>query len=60
MVFVGRLSEQKGLDVLMDAWDKNCVTGPANARHAIAGSGELNERLDQPIANTKQPDSIHS
>ena len=59
MVFVGRLSEQKGLDVLMDAWDKFCASGPPNARLAIAGSGELNEWLDQRIANAKQPASIH-
>jgi glycosyltransferase involved in cell wall biosynthesis len=59
MVFMGRLSEQKGLDVLMDAWDKYCATGSPNARLAIAGSGELNDWLDQRIADAEQPDSIH-
>ncbi|MBT5280984.1 MAG: glycosyltransferase, partial [Euryarchaeota archaeon] len=59
MVFVGRLSEQKGLDVLMDAWDKYCASGSPNARLAIAGSGELNDWLDQRIASAEQPDSIH-
>ena len=59
MVFVGRLSEQKGLDVLMDAWDKYCAKRSPNARLAIAGSGELDEWLDQRIENAEQPDSIH-
>ena len=58
LVFVGRLSEQKGLDVLMDAWDSLCQQGEPNARLAIAGSGELNEWLDDRIASSTYPQSI--
>ncbi|DAC71397.1 MAG TPA: glycosyltransferase family 1 protein, partial [Candidatus Poseidoniales archaeon] len=58
LVFVGRLSEQKGLDVLMDAWDLLCQQDEPKARLAIAGSGELNEWLEQRIASSAYPDSI--
>lgn len=58
LVFVGRLSEQKGLDVLMDAWDLLCKQGEPKARLAIAGSGELNEWLEQRIASSTYPGSI--
>ncbi|MBJ14609.1 MAG: hypothetical protein CMB70_04495 [Euryarchaeota archaeon] len=58
LVFVGRLSEQKGLDVLMDAWDSLCQQGEPNARLAIAGSGELNEWLDDRIASSTYPQSV--
>ncbi len=58
LVFVGRLSEQKGLDVLMDAWDSLCQQGEPKARLAIAGSGELNEWLDERIASSAYPQSI--
>ena len=58
LVFVGRLSEQKGLDVLMDAWDSLCQQGEPNARLAIAGSGELDEWLDDRIASSTYPQSI--
>ena len=58
LVFIGRLSEQKGLDVLMDAWDVLCQQGEPPARLAIAGSGELNEWLDERIASSTYPDSI--
>ena len=58
LVFLGRLSEQKGLDVLMDAWDSLCQQGEPNARLAIAGSGELNEWLDDRIASSTYPQSI--
>ena len=58
LVFVGRLSEQKGLDVLMDAWDVFCQQGEPRAHLAIAGSGELDEWLDKRIASSTFPDSI--
>ncbi|MGA0332013.1 MAG: glycosyltransferase family 4 protein [Candidatus Poseidoniaceae archaeon] len=58
LVFIGRLSEQKGLDVLMDAWDVLCQQGEPRARLAIAGSGELNQWLDNRIASSTYPDSI--
>lgn len=58
LVFVGRLSEQKGLDVLMDAWDLLCETGEPQARLAIAGSGELDQWLNERIATSTYPDSI--
>ena len=57
-VFVGRLSEQKGLDVLMDAWDMLCHQGEPNACLAIAGSGELDAWLDKRIDSSRYPDSI--
>lgn len=58
LVFVGRLSEQKGLDVLMDAWDLLCQQSEPHARLAIAGSGELDAWLDNRIASSAYPDSI--
>ena len=58
LVFVGRLSEQKGLDVLMDAWESLCQQGEPKARLAIAGSGELNEWLEERIAASTYPQSI--
>ena len=58
LVFVGRLSEQKGLDVLMDAWDMLCEEREPAARLAIAGSGELDSWLDDRIASSKFPASI--
>ena len=57
-VFVGRLSEQKGLDVLMDTWDLLCQQGEPKARLAIAGSGELDGWLDNRIAASTFPESI--
>ena len=58
LVFVGRLSEQKGLDVLMDAWESLCQQGEPKARLAIAGSGEMNEWLEERIAASTYPQSI--
>ena len=58
LVFVGRLSEQKGLDVLMDAWDMLCEEREPAARLAIAGSGELGSWLDDRIASSKFSASI--
>ena len=57
-VFVGRLSEQKGLDVLMETWDLLCQQGEPKARLAIAGSGELDGWLDNRIAASTFPESI--
>jgi glycosyltransferase involved in cell wall biosynthesis len=42
----------------MDAWDLLCKQGEPKARLAIAGSGELNEWLEQRIASSTYPDSI--
>ena len=42
----------------MDAWDSLCQQGEPNARLAIAGSGELNEWLDERIASSTYPQSI--
>ena len=58
LVFVGRLSEQKGLDVLMDAWDSLCQHEEPQALLAIAGSGELDQWLDARIASSNHPQSI--
>ena len=41
LVFVGRLSEQKGIDVMMDAWDIVASEGDPGYDLAIAGDGEL-------------------
>ena len=46
--FVGRLSFQKGLDVLMDAMDS--YGGDPGFDLAIAGKGELSEWLDERVA----------
>ena len=46
--FVGRLSFQKGLDVLMDAMDS--YDGDPGFDLAIAGKGELSEWLDERVA----------
>ena len=48
-IFVGRLSEEKGLDVLLDAWSK-C---PYPIRLKIVGDGPLSERVKQ-AANQDQ------
>jgi len=46
LTFVGRLSEQKGLDILLDAWDIVSKSGDPGFDLAIAGKGELKDWLD--------------
>ena len=50
LVFVGRLSEQKGIDVMMDAWDIVASQGDPGYDLAIAGGGELKEWLGRRCA----------
>ncbi len=54
--FVGRLSFQKGLDVLMDAMDS--YDGDPGFDLAIAGKGELSEWLDERVAASSARDFI--
>lgn len=59
-VFLGRLSEQKGLDLLLDAWDL-CVEGSDfDADLAIAGAGGLEGWLHDRIARSEDPSSVHA
>ena len=59
LTFVGRLREQKGLDVLMDAWDSLAANSDPGFDLAIAGKGELGDWLTERIANAAQNQSIH-
>ncbi len=67
LTFIGRLSEQKGLDVLMDAWDllaseSGSDAGPESDPGfdlAIAGKGELGDWLTERIVGASQNSHIH-
>jgi glycosyltransferase involved in cell wall biosynthesis len=48
-LFVGRLSEEKGLKVLLDAWDR--LTQPIPLK--VIGDGPLKHLLDQPRENVQ-------
>ncbi len=56
LAFVGRLSEQKGIDVLMDSMDS--FDGDPGFDLAIAGTGELADWLDGCHAQAKCKDAI--
>jgi glycosyltransferase involved in cell wall biosynthesis len=56
LAFVGRLSEQKGVDVLMDAMD--AFDDDPGFDLAIAGKGELSDWLDGRHAQAKCKDAI--
>ena len=56
LAFVGRLSEQKGVDVLMDAMD--AFDGEPRFDLAIAGKGELADWLDGRHAQAKSKSSV--
>ena len=45
VVYLGRLTESKGLRVLMAAWDRYCETSAPTLRLAIAGTGPLQEEI---------------
>tara|TARA_Y100001970_G_C14257611_1_gene876705 strand:+ start:1388 stop:2590 length:1203 start_codon:yes stop_codon:yes gene_type:complete len=59
MTFIGRLSEQKGLDTLMDAWDILAKESEPNFDLAIAGKGELGDWLRERISKAKYNRRIH-
>ena len=59
LTFVGRLSEQKGLDVLMDAWDFLAEKSDPGFDLAIAGKGELGDWLTERIEKSPQNQAIH-
>jgi glycogen(starch) synthase len=59
LTFVGRLSEQKGLDVLMDAWDLLAEKSDPDFDLAIAGKGELGDWLTDRIEKSPQNQAIH-
>ncbi len=59
MTFIGRLSEQKGLDILMDAWDILARESEPNFDLAIAGKGELRDWLKERIAKSRYNHRIH-
>lgn len=52
---IGRLTEQKGFDLLISAWQK---LNPQNAKLFIAGSGEDQEALQAQIQSSKLEKSI--
>jgi len=59
LTFVGRLSEQKGLDVLMDAWDLLAEDSDIGFDLAIAGKGELGDWLTERVEKSPQKHAIH-
>ena len=59
LTFVGRLSEQKGLDVLMDAWDLLAENSDPGFDLAIAGKGELGDWLTERVSNSAENQAIH-
>ena len=59
LTFVGRLSEQKGLDVLMDAWDLLAENSDPGFDLAIAGKGELVDWLTERVEKSPQNQAIH-
>ncbi len=59
LTFVGRLSEQKGLDVLMDAWDLLAENSDPGFDLAIAGIGELGDWLTERVGNSAENQAIH-
>lgn len=59
LTFIGRLSEQKGLDVLMDAWDLLAAESDPGFDLAIAGKGELGDWLTERFGSASRADSLH-
>ena len=59
LTFIGRLSEQKGLDVLMDAWDLLAENSDPGFDLAIAGKGELGDWLVERCAQASCPERVH-
>ena len=59
LTFIGRLSEQKGLDVLMDAWDLIATESDPGFNLAIAGKGELGDWLTERFGSASRSESLH-
>ncbi len=59
LTFIGRLSEQKGLDVLLKAWEISSLNSKPNFDLIIAGKGELGEWLKKQVENIKFSKNIH-
>lgn len=59
LTFIGRLSEQKGLDVLLNAWEISGSNSKPNFDLIIAGKGELKEWLDGRVNDIKFSNQIH-
>jgi len=58
LTFIGRLSEQKGLDILLDAWGLLAKSGDPGFDLAIAGKGELKEWLDERVSSAKHNQAL--
>lgn len=58
LTFIGRLSEQKGLDVLLDAWDVIAESGDPGFDLAIAGKGELKYWLDERVSSAQHNEGL--
>lgn len=56
--FLGRLTESKGLDVLMRAWEHHTATGPTAMRLVIAGAGPLEDRVRAWAAGFASVDAV--
>ena len=59
LTFIGRLSEQKGLDVLLKAWEISSLNSKPDFDLIIAGKGELKEWLDNRVNDVKFSNQIH-
>jgi glycosyltransferase involved in cell wall biosynthesis len=55
---VGRLTEQKGFDRLLEAWQMVKLKNSADWELHIVGSGELEEKLEQQIVTLGLTDSV--
>jgi len=51
LTFIGRLSEQKGLDILLKAWEINSLYSKPSFDLIIAGKGELSSWLSNTVEN---------
>ncbi len=59
LTFIGRLSEQKGLDVLLKAWEISGLNSKPDFDLIIAGKGELGEWLEKQVKNITFSKHIH-
>ena len=51
LLFFGRLSKEKGIDVLVDAFIAAIPSLPANVRLVIAGDGPERQRIEEKVAS---------
>lgn len=51
LLFFGRLSKEKGIDVLVDAFIAAIPSLPANVRFVIAGDGPERQRIEEKVAS---------